>query len=166
MSDEVRLVLPAQEDFRPIVHLVVGGLAARLDLTFDTLEDVQLALGALLARLDPAFLDRLWFPLGAQSKDETRAEAERAGLAVAHRAESQEACFLAGDDYRSFLGRHGVDSPAGPIVDTDGLRVGTHAGSWRFTPGQRRGIGVSAASPLYVIDTNAISNTVVVGPRE
>jgi anti-sigma regulatory factor (Ser/Thr protein kinase) len=50
MSDEVKLVLPAQEDFRPIVHLVVGGLAARLDLTFDTLEDVQLALGALLAR--------------------------------------------------------------------------------------------------------------------
>jgi hypothetical protein len=50
MSEEVRLVLPAQEDFRPIVHLVVGGLAARLDLTFDTLEDVQLALGALLAR--------------------------------------------------------------------------------------------------------------------
>ena len=52
MSDEVKLVLPAQEDFRPIVHLVVGGLAARLDLTFDTLEDVQLALGALLARRD------------------------------------------------------------------------------------------------------------------
>ena len=50
MSEEVRLVLPAQEDLRPIVHLVVGGLAARLDLTFDTLEDVQLALGALLAR--------------------------------------------------------------------------------------------------------------------
>ena len=52
MSDEVKLVLPAQEDFRPIVHLVVGGLAARLDLTFDTLEDVQVALGALLARRD------------------------------------------------------------------------------------------------------------------
>jgi hypothetical protein len=50
VSDEVRLVVPAEEDFRPIVHLVVGGLAARLDLTFDTLEDVQVALGALLAR--------------------------------------------------------------------------------------------------------------------
>ena len=52
MRDEVRLVLPAEEDFRPVAHLVVGGLAARLDLTFDTLEDVQLALGALLARRD------------------------------------------------------------------------------------------------------------------
>ena len=51
-------------------------------------------------------------------------------------------------------------------LETDGVRVGTHAGSWRFTPGQRRGIGVSAASPLYVIDTEAASNTVVVGPRE
>ena len=120
----------------------------------------------MLARLDPALIGRLWFPLGAQSKDETRAEAERAGLAVARRAESQEACFLAGDDYRSFLGRHGVGSPAGPIVDTDGVRVGTHAGSWRFTPGQRRGIGVSAVTPLYVVDTEAASNTVVVGPRE
>jgi anti-sigma regulatory factor (Ser/Thr protein kinase) len=50
VSDEIRIVVPAEEDFRPIVHLVVGGLAARLDLTFDTLEDVQLALGALLSR--------------------------------------------------------------------------------------------------------------------
>jgi tRNA-specific 2-thiouridylase len=120
----------------------------------------------MLARLDPAAIGRVWFPLGAQSKDETRAEAERAGLAVARRAESQEACFLAGDDYRRFLGRHGVESPVGPIVDTAGVRVGTHAGAWRFTPGQRRGIGVSAARPLYVIDTEAASNTVVVGPRE
>jgi len=120
----------------------------------------------MLARLDPALIGRLWFPLGAQSKGETRAEAERAGLAAARRAESQEACFLAGDDYRSFLDRHGVESSTGPIVDTDGVRVGTHAGSWRFTPGQRRGIGVSAATPLYVLDTEAASNTVVVGPRE
>jgi tRNA-uridine 2-sulfurtransferase len=117
----------------------------------------------MLARLDPVLLYRISFPLGEQSKEETRAEAARAGLAAARRAESQEACFLAGDDYRSFLQRHGVESQSGPIVDTDGVRVGTHGGSWRFTPGQRRGIGVSAPSPLYVIDTEAASNTVVVG---
>jgi anti-sigma regulatory factor (Ser/Thr protein kinase) len=52
MSDEITLVLPAQEDFRPIVHLVVGGLAVRLDLTMDALEDLQVALDALLARRD------------------------------------------------------------------------------------------------------------------
>src|SRR3954470_12448294 len=62
----------------------------------------------MLASLDPAKLDRVWFPLGDQTKDETRAEAARAGLAAANRAESQEACFLAGDDYRAFLERHGL----------------------------------------------------------
>jgi tRNA-specific 2-thiouridylase len=120
----------------------------------------------MLARLDPRFLDRLWFPLGDQTKEETRAEAERAGLAVARRADSQEACFLAGDDYRMFLQRHGLPAARGPIVDEDGLELGTHDGFWRFTPGQRRGLGVAAAAPLYAVRTNADTNTVVVGPRE
>ena len=97
----------------------------------------------MLARLDPRFLDRLWFPLGEQSKDETRAEAAQAGLEAASRAESQEACFLAGGDYREFLERHGLDSADGPIVDEDGTEVGRHSGFWRFTPGQRRGLGGS-----------------------
>ncbi|HEX7311145.1 MAG TPA: tRNA 2-thiouridine(34) synthase MnmA [Gaiellaceae bacterium] len=119
----------------------------------------------MLARLDPRFLDRLWFPLGDQTKEETRAEAERAGLAVARRAESQEACFLAGDDYRRFLQRHGLPAARGPIVDEDGRELGTHDGFWRFTPGQRRGLGVAAAAPLYAVRTNAATNTVVVGPR-
>jgi len=120
----------------------------------------------MLARLDPALLGRIWFPLGGQGKEETRAEAARAGLAVAGRAESQEACFLAGDDYRSFLARHGLESHPGPIVDLDGKRIGTHEGAWRFTPGQRRGIGVSAVRPLYVLETAAPAHAVVVGPRE
>ena len=120
----------------------------------------------MLARLDPRFLDRLWFPLGDQTKEETRAEAERAGLAVARRADSQEACFLAGGDYRMFLQRHGLPAARGPIVDEDGRELGTHDGFWRFTPGQRRGLGVAAAAPLYAVRTNADTNTVVVGPRE
>jgi len=120
----------------------------------------------MLARLDPRKLGGVWFPLGEQDKQATRAEAERAGLAVAHRAESQEACFLAGDDYRSFLARQGVTPRAGAIVDDAGTHVGTHAGHWTFTPGQRKGIGVSAARPLYVIDTDARTNTVVVGPHD
>src|SRR4051795_9101894 len=71
----------------------------------------------MLARLDPRFLDRIWFPLGEQTKDETRAEARRAGLAASGRAESQEACFLGGGDYRDFLRRHGVADEEGEIVD-------------------------------------------------
>jgi len=120
----------------------------------------------MLARLDPARLDRVWFPLGEQDKDATRAEAERAGLEAARRAESQEACFLAGDDYRAFLGRHGVAAADGPIVDEAGRELGRHDGVWNFTPGQRKGIGVSAASPLYVLGSDAAANAVVVGPRE
>jgi tRNA-specific 2-thiouridylase len=120
----------------------------------------------MLARLDPARLGRVWFPLGGQGKEETRAEAERAGLAVARRAESQEACFLAGDDYRAFLGRYGLAPRGGVIVDEDGNELGAHDGFWRFTPGQRKGIGVTAARPLYVLGADARANTVVVGPHE
>ncbi len=119
----------------------------------------------MLARLDPALLDRIWFPLGDQDKDATRAEAERAGLAVARRAESQEACFLAGDDYRAFLARNGLRPQPGPIVDAAGAELGRHEGHWGFTPGQRRGIGVGAPEPLYVLGTRAATNAVVVGPR-
>jgi tRNA-specific 2-thiouridylase len=119
----------------------------------------------MLARLDPVLLDRLWFPLGDQDKEATRAEAERAGLAVARRAESQEACFLAGDDYRAFLARQGLEPRPGPIVDSDGAELGRHDGHWGFTPGQRRRLGVSAPEPLYVIGTRPAANAVVVGSR-
>jgi tRNA-uridine 2-sulfurtransferase len=120
----------------------------------------------MLARLDPRFLDRIWFPLGEQTKDETRAEAARAGLAVARRTDSQEACFLGGGDYRDFVSRHGVVDSEGEIVDEQGRQLGRHAGFWRFTTGQRRGLGVSSAEPLYVLRTDPGANTVVVGPRE
>ena len=120
----------------------------------------------MLAGLDPALLERVWFPLGEQSKDETRAEAARAGLAAARRPESQEACFLGGDDYRAFLERRGVGAAEGPIVDTSGKVLGRHDGHWRFTPGQRRGLGVSTGEPVYALKTIARTNTVVAGPRE
>jgi tRNA-specific 2-thiouridylase len=120
----------------------------------------------MLARLDPKHLERIWFPLGDQSKAETRAEAERAGLAVARRAESQEACFLGGGDYRDFLERHGLAGGAGRLVDEQGSTVGSHKGFWRFTPGQRRGLGVSTGRPAYALGSDPVTNTVVVGPRD
>src|SRR5437763_6828469 len=103
----------------------------------------------MLARLDPRRLERIWFPLGEQTKEETRAEAARASLAVAARAESQEACFLGGDDYRTFLERRGLESAPGPVVDERGTKLGEHGGFWRFTPGQRRGLGGAAGEPLH-----------------
>ena len=120
----------------------------------------------MLAALDPALLEGIWFPLGEQSKDETRAEAARAGLAAARRPESQEACFLGGDDYRAFLERRGVGAAEGPIVDASGTVLGRHDGHWRFTPGQRRGLGISTGQPVYALKTIARTNTVVAGPRE
>ncbi|HEU5361775.1 MAG TPA: tRNA 2-thiouridine(34) synthase MnmA [Gaiellaceae bacterium] len=119
----------------------------------------------MLARLDPRRLDRVSFPLGGQTKEETRAEAAAAGLAVARRAESQEACFLAGGDYRRFLERHGLAAERGALVDESGREVGAHDGYWRYTPGQRRGLGVSASEPLYALETRPGANAVVVGPR-
>jgi tRNA-specific 2-thiouridylase len=119
----------------------------------------------MLAQVDPKHLDRLWFPLGEQSKDETRAEAAAAGLSVARRADSQEACFLAGDDYRTFLERHGFAPRDGAVVDETGRELGRHDGYWRFTPGQRKGVGVATGAPVYALRADAATNTVVVGPR-
>ena len=119
----------------------------------------------MLATLDPGVLERVRFPLGEQSKKDTRAEAAAAGLAAATRAESQEACFLAGDDYRRFLERQGVPRAEGDVVDEHGAVVGRHGGYWTVTPGQRRGLGVSGPRPLYVIGTDRVTNSVVVGDR-
>ena len=152
-------------------HKLVTGHYARLR---DHRGRVLLARGAdadkdqsyMLGRLDPRMLPSLWFPLGAQGKRHTRERALAAGLAVAGRAESQEACFLAGGDYRDFLQRHGLGATEGPVVDERGTVLGRHDGFWRFTPGQRKGIGVAAGTPLYALRAEPATNAVVVGPRE
>ncbi len=130
-----------------------------------TAADPQKDQSYMLATVDPELLARVAFPLGDATKKEVRAEAEAAGLDVAHRAESQEACFLAGGDYRPFLERHGVDAAPGPIVDESGAVVGRHDGVWRFTPGQRRGLRVVSSEPVYALRSDAAASTLVVGPR-
>ena len=120
----------------------------------------------MLSTLEPDLLGRIEFPLGGQTKEETRAEAARAGLAAARRRESQEACFLAGGDYRDFLERRGLPRERGQIVDEGGRSLGEHDGYWRFTPGQRRGLRVVGGERLHVLGTDRAANTVVVGPRE
>jgi tRNA-specific 2-thiouridylase len=119
----------------------------------------------MLATVDPALLARVAFPLGTTTKADVRAEATSAGLAAATRPESQEACFLAGGDYRAFLARQGLADAPGPVVDPTGAIVGRHDGLWRYTPGQRRGIGVTSPEPLYALRVDVEANALVVGPR-
>ena len=119
----------------------------------------------MLATVDPRLLERVAFPLGNDTKAAVREEAEAAGLAAARRVESQEACFLAGGDYRSFLERQGVSPREGEIVDERGAVIGRHDGVWRFTPGQRRGLRLTASEPLFALRSDAATNTLVVGPR-
>jgi tRNA-specific 2-thiouridylase len=121
----------------------------------------------MLAKLDPALLGRLSFPLGGLNKDAVRALARDAGLPVADKRESQDLCFVAGLGGHAFLQRHGGPRlrKAGEIVDAGGAVLGRHDGQHRFTVGQRRGVGVTSTEPLYVLAKDAETNRVTVGPR-
>jgi tRNA-specific 2-thiouridylase len=119
----------------------------------------------MLWAVPPEVLARLEFPLGELSKAEVRAAAVAARLEVADEPESQEVCFAV-DGYRLFLEERGVEPVAGDLVDASGAVLGRHRGHWRYTVGQRRGIGVSAAAPLYVLERRAAENEVVIGGRE
>jgi tRNA-specific 2-thiouridylase len=120
----------------------------------------------MLAALPPELLGRLSFPLTELTKPEVREIAARHELTVAKKPESQDLCFLAGQGKRKFLRRHGgLTDNEGTVLDGAGRAVGRHQGHHNFTVGQRRGIGVSAPEPLYVVATDAIANTVTVGTR-
>jgi len=122
----------------------------------------------MLAKLDPAMLDRLSFPLGALTKDAVRQLARDAGLPVADKRESQDLCFVAGLGGRAFLQRHGgprLRRP-GEIVDRQGRVLGRHEGHRNYTVGQRRGLGIATTEPVYVLEKDAASNRVVVGPKQ
>ena len=110
-------------------------------------------------------LERLEFPLGELTKAEVRSLAAEAGLDVAGEPESQEVCF-APDGCSGFFAARGLGPRTGDIVAEDGAVLARHAGHWRYTVGQRRGLGVSAAAPLYVLERRAAVNEVVVGPRD
>lgn len=120
----------------------------------------------MLAALPPELLSRLGFPLTELTKPEVREIAARHNLSVARKAESQDLCFLAGQGKRGFLRRHGgLREREGAIVDSAGRTLGRHRGHHDFTVGQRRGIGVAAPEALYVLATDAATNTVTVGTR-
>jgi tRNA-uridine 2-sulfurtransferase len=115
----------------------------------------------------PAQLDLLRFPLGDRPKAATRELARRYGLAVADKQDSQDICFVPTGHYAQIIERlrPGAAGP-GDIVDLDGHVLGQHDGIIHFTVGQRRGLGISTGSPLYVVRLDANSRRVMVGPRE
>jgi tRNA-specific 2-thiouridylase len=120
----------------------------------------------MLAALDPGSLARMAFPLGELTKPEVRALAAQAGLPVAAKADSQDLCFLAGTDRARFLARHGgLHDQPGDVRHVDGRVLGRHRGQHRYTVGQRRGLGVYSPEPLYVLDKQADSAAVIVGPH-
>jgi tRNA-specific 2-thiouridylase len=120
----------------------------------------------MLAALSPDSLQRMRFPLGELTKPEVRRIAADAELPVAGKADSQDLCFLAGTDRARFLARHGgLEDRPGEIRHLDGRTLGQHLGHHRFTVGQRRGLGLTDPEPLYVLDKDARSGRVVVGPR-
>ncbi len=112
-------------------------------------------------------LGEMLLPVGGMPKREVRALAERFGLPVFDKPDSQEICFVPDGDYAALVeSRRPGAAAMGRIVDTDGNEVGAHAGQHRYTIGQRRGVGVALGRPIYVIGRDAETNTVVVGSRE
>jgi tRNA-specific 2-thiouridylase len=106
------------------------------------------------------------FPVGSLTKSQVRTGARRLSLQVADKPDSQEICFVPDGDYASFVaGRAPHAASPGAIVDERGRRLGQHAGIHRFTVGQRKGLGVSSTAPLYVLQIDAASGNVTVGPR-
>jgi len=112
-------------------------------------------------------LQRALFPVGEYPKTEIRRIAESFGLPTASRPDSQDLCFLAGEDYRNFLQRNAADMlRPGEIVTRDGQVVGHHNGLSNYTIGQRKGLGVASPVPLYVLGKDAGTNTVIVGTQD
>ncbi len=126
-----------------------------------------------LFELTQSQMQKIRFPLGEFTKVQIREMASRHGLPVSEKAESQEICFIPHNDYALFLEKYLSSNPAvgisaklpgeGDIVDSEGKILGKHGGYHQFTVGQRRGLGVAAGHPLYVLETEPLANRVRVG---
>ncbi len=135
-------------------HVLSRGLDASKDQSY------------FLFSLTQEQLSRASFPVGHLSKDEVRDIARRLGLPVAEKPDSQEICFVPDGDYAAFIEKKTGDlDGGGAIVNQSGAVVGRHAGIHRFTVGQRKGLGIAAAEPLYVLELRPSEKTVVVGRR-
>jgi tRNA-specific 2-thiouridylase len=122
----------------------------------------------MLHMLGQAQLARSLFPVGGLSKARTRELATRFGLPVAAKPDSQELCFAPSGDAGGFVRSQApaLVHAGGEVVDTDGRVLGEHDGTFAFTVGQRRGLGVATGTPMYVLEVDAAANRVVIGPQE
>ncbi len=119
-----------------------------------------------LYRLTQEQLSRVMFPLGGMTKPEVREHARRFGFSLADKHESQEICFVGQEGYAATVEKIlGQGGRGGNFMHTNGTVIGEHEGIHRYTIGQRRGLGISWHEPLYVVDIEASSGTVWVGPR-
>jgi len=120
-----------------------------------------------LFSLTRELLRAILFPLGeVQDKQQVRELAVKFGLPVAAKDDSQDICFIPGDDYIAFLQASGVKSAPGEFVLADGRVVGRHEGIHRYTVGQRRGMGIAWSEPLYVLEIDVIANRIIVGTEK
>jgi tRNA-specific 2-thiouridylase len=121
----------------------------------------------MLSGLNQSELSRTIFPLGEYQKSEVREKARQLGLPVADRPESQDLCFIGGQDYRQFLQAQVPQTvQPGVIVNRKGEILGKHNGLAFYTIGQRKGLGVSSSAPLYVIDKDIAKNQLIIGMEE
>jgi tRNA-specific 2-thiouridylase len=120
----------------------------------------------VLWRLTQEQLSRVVLPLGLLHKKQVKELALQFGLHLHNQAESQDICFIKGENYRTFLHRTtGVSECPGDMIDHRGFKVGTHEGISYYTVGQRKGLGIALGYPAYVIDIDPIQNIVYVGPK-
>lgn len=120
----------------------------------------------MLANLTQAQLRRALFPLGGETKERTRRLARDLGFSDVHLPDSQEVCFIPDDDYRAFLETRLGPFEPGPIISSRGEILGTHQGLTRYTVGQRKGLGIAAPRPLYVLRLDTARNALIVGFEE
>ena len=145
------------------VHREKGGLVTLLRG-----RDVGKEQSYFLHRLGRAALSRVVFPLGGIAKEDARTMARAMGLPVFSMPESQEICFLSGNNYRTFIeSQIGSDSNRrGHIIDESGKIIGEHSGTYRYTIGQRQGLGIASSRPYYVKQIRPETNVVVVARKE
>ena len=142
---------------------ILGNGAYRLARGVDASKDQTY----FLFTLGQEEMSRLLFPLGEMSKEEVRSKARSLDLPVHEKPESQEICFVPPGGLRDFISQNAPDLPgAGKVVDLEGNVIGRHEGACFYTVGQRKGLGIASAEPLYVTRIDAITNTVVMGSRD